>query len=180
MTRLHATVKLLSHHSSAFSCQIAWGRRNLSVIGEWHESQIITDRRSKFQARHVPLTDPADIPEIISQFLAQNKSLAKNASHPHMLAWRTGQVSPIEQGQLETTPAYVNVQQGFKDCGEKGAGSRILDVLVSHGAFNKLVIVTRWYGGSPLGSLRFRHIANSSAESLRKGTTNERHVTKRK
>lgn len=139
-------------------------------INEWNESKVIIDRRSKFQARHVTLNDSADIPAIIDQFLAQHKSIAKNASHPHMLAWRTGEAVPRSL-KSAASENYVNIQQGFKDCGEKGAGSRILDVLVAEGAMNKLVIVSRWFGGAHIGLLRFRHIANCSAESLRNGTT---------
>ncbi|OBA20050.1 ribosomal protein S5 domain 2-like protein [Metschnikowia bicuspidata var. bicuspidata NRRL YB-4993] len=163
-----------AHLSSIYTI---FGRRNYSIVKNWNESQIITDRRSKFQARHVEISDLTEIPEILRQFLADHKSIAKNSSHPHMLAWRTGQLSSADPGQ---DPVYTNIQQGFKDCGEKGAGSKILDVLISQNAMNKLVIVTRWFGGSHLGSLRFRHIVNCSAESLRKGSHGEQRCLKRK
>lgn len=151
------------------------------VIKEWFESEIITDRKSRFQARHTPLTDPDEIPIILEQFMSEHKNIAKSASHPHMIAWRCG---TIEQKQEEITPtkgkkknkpsvitttSYSNVQQGFKDNGEKGAGSRILEqVLVPNNIMNVLVIATRWYNGNPIGSLRFRHIVNTSFDSLRK------------
>lgn len=131
-------------------------------ISNWHESDIISDRKSRFQARHTDLKDAAEIPDIIQQLLSENKSIAKNASHPHMLAWRTG---------VPTDKGYANVQQGFKDNGEKGSGSVMLELMVKQNVMNKLLIVTRWYGGNPIGSLRFRHISNCSYETLRKGET---------
>lgn len=152
----------------------------------WHESEIITDRKSRFQARSVPLTDEQEIPGILERLLRENKNIAKSASHPHIIAWRT---ATVEMAAADTPPSrkskgkkghenrsqdkdyrYYNVNQGFKDNGEKGAGSKLLQqVLVHHNLVNILVIVTRWYGGSPIGSLRFRHIINSSLDSLRKG-----------
>ncbi|RLV87140.1 IMPACT family member [Meyerozyma sp. JA9] len=117
----------------------------------WNESSIITDRKSKFQARSVAITNSSQIPDILTQLVSGNKHIAK-ASHPHIIAWRTSDP----------------VAQGFKDNGEKGAGYRLLEqVLERHNVVDMLVIVTRWYGGSPIGSSRFRHINNSALESLR-------------
>ncbi|ODV76738.1 ribosomal protein S5 domain 2-like protein [Suhomyces tanzawaensis NRRL Y-17324] len=130
-------------------------------LSQWHESDITTDRKSRFQARHVPLALAAEIPAILATFLKLHKSASK-ASHPHIIAWRTATSTG--------TSTYTNVQQGYHDNGEKGAGIKLLDqVLVRHGVYNVLVIVTRWYGGSPLGGLRFRHIVGVASESLRKG-----------
>lgn len=128
------------------------------------------DRKSKFQARHVDLYDASDLPEIISQFLEQHKSIKKNASHPHILAWRTGRLSG---SSTVDSPAYKNINQGFKDNGEKGAGSKLLDFLVQRDVINKLVIVTRWYGGSHIGALRFRHIICCSADSLKNSSNRD-------
>ncbi|KAG4404340.1 MAG: YigZ family protein [Asgard group archaeon] len=121
----------------------------------WNASEVIIDRKSKFQARHVELNNPDDIPEILKAFLKEHKSISRAASHPHMLAWR------VEKDN--------QIVQGFKDNGEKGAGMRILETLVKHHATNVLVIVTRWYGGNPIGSSRYRHIVNSTLNSLRIG-----------
>lgn len=54
----------------------------------------------------------------------------------------------------------------------KGAGAKLLEHMVNQNIINKLVIVTRWYGGSPIGSLRFRHISNAAFDSLRRGQAN--------
>lgn len=118
----------------------------------WNESSIITDRKSKYQARSITLTNALEIPSILEQLKAENKHIAK-ASHPHIIAWRT------------TNPRA----QGSKDNGEKGAGYRLLEAIERHNVEDVLVIVTRWYGGTPNGSLRFRHINNSALESLRIG-----------
>lgn len=151
---------------------LRWVRR-LSSVTEWHESRIILDRKSKFQARHVPLTNPDEIPGILQQFLQQHRRITKSASHPHIIAWRTGETAQnglgSQKGKKPETSNYKNIKQGFNDNGEKGAGSKLLEHLVQHNVINKLVIVTRWYGGSPIGSLRFRHIVNASFDSLRKG-----------
>lgn len=134
------------------------------TIRQWYESPIIVDRKSKFQGRHVSIESPEEIPKIIEEFLLQHKSIAKNASHPHILAWRTGQKTTSSGPSSE----YTNIQQGFKDNGESGAGSRLLEHLEQRKVMNKLVIVTRWYGGSPIGALRFRHILNCCFESLKR------------
>ena len=132
--------------SSAFSVQ------NLRYMStNWNESSVITDRKSKFQAGSIAITNSLQIPDILEQLVSNDKHIAK-ASHPHIIAWRTS--NPIAQG--------------FKDNGEKGAGYRLLEqVLERHNVVDMLVIVTRWYGGNPIGSLRFRHINNSALESLR-------------
>ncbi|SGZ49562.1 CIC11C00000004860 [Sungouiella intermedia] len=188
----------LSHHVRTFIRSIR--------ITTWNESEIITDRKSRFQARHTDLLDVNDIPDIINQFLAQHKNIAKSASHPHILAWRIGtpsQDSSENDGtrqrtrksgkndnknqtknenkhssstqSLSTAPItlqYTNIVQGFKDNGEKGAGAKLLEHMVQQNVINKLFIVTRWYGGSPIGSSRFRHISNAAFDSLRKANTN--------
>lgn len=136
--------------------------RYQTTITKWYESPIIVDRKSKFQGRHVPIKSSDEIPLILSQFLAQHKSIAKNASHPHILAWRIGE-------RVGNSDNYINVQQGFKDNGESGAGTKLLEHLEKRNVFNKLIIVTRWYGGGPIGSLRFRHILNCCFESLKRG-----------
>lgn len=168
----------------SFNCILI---RCQSTISQWYASEVTTDRKSKFQARHVPITDEQDIPAILEKLLAEHKNISRS-SHPHIIAWRTGQVvstptitlhtkskkrkdPPMEKNhEIETK--YHNVSQGFKDNGEKEGGTKLLQqVLVRHSLMNILVIVTRWYGGTPIGSLRFRHIINASIDSLRKSNT---------
>lgn len=47
---------------------------------------------------------------------------------------------------------------GFDHDGESPAGSRLLRILELRYKSNVLVVVTRWYGGAPLGNKRFRAI----------------------
>lgn len=129
-------------------------RRSLS--SNWYESTIIKDKQSKFQSRHVDLTNLEEIPHILTDLIKQNKSISK-ASHPHMVAWRV---------QQNNTTAIVH---GFKDNGEKGAGTILLDILIKYDLVNVLIICTRWYGGKPIGGARFRHIKASATESLKFG-----------
>lgn len=146
--------------------------RNLSQVTCWHVAEV-SNRKSVFEGRHVPLEDPKDIPEILNQLLKENKRIAKNASHPHIIAWRTGDRVVKSEKKGKTTvlvDSYCNVQQGFKDNGEKGGGEVLLEqVIRKNHLYNVLVIVTRWYGGIKLGSARFRHIAHVAVASLRKG-----------
>lgn len=44
------------------------------------------------------------------------------------------------------------------DDGEAGAAQIILRMLEREGLRDHIVVVTRWYGGKPLGGDRFRHV----------------------
>ena len=44
------------------------------------------------------------------------------------------------------------------DDGEAGAGQVILRMLEREGVSDRIVVVTRWYGGKKLGGDRFRHV----------------------
>lgn len=117
----------------------------------YHASSIIVDRKSKFQGRFRQIQNENEIEPVLQELTKSDRKIAR-ASHPHIIAWR-----------LPNT-------QGFKDNGESGAGQRLLDqVLVRQNLTGLLLIVTRWYGGIPLGGARFRHIINSAMSSLRDG-----------
>lgn len=118
----------------------------------WRCSRVVTDRRSAFQGRCVRIAAAADVPAMVQEFLKDHKHIRKTASHPHILAWRV--------------KSAAGVAEGFDDNGERGAGRRLLEVMAQKNAHNTLVIVTRWYGGTPLGSARFRHIAQCAYECL--------------
>lgn len=163
-------------------CSILSGKnalRSYCSVGMqiWNESEILIDRKSKFQARCCAIKSQTDVPGLL-QDLLQNKRIEK-ASHPHMYAWRTGEVkSELPKGAKGTKKGkktgtekieLVNVQQGSSDGGESGAGQRLLTLLEQANVINVLVVVTRWYGGTPLGSARFRHISSTAVESLKKG-----------
>lgn len=154
-----------------------------------NESEILVDRKSKFQARCCELNDQNSISLLLDTLVQSNKSVAK-ASHRHMYAWRTGQRQDVKmtnelnsikknkkksskvsnnENNIDVKSQYTNIQQGCFDGGEAGAGQRLLTLLERSNAINVLVIVTRWYGGIPLGSARFRHISSTAVESLKRG-----------
>ncbi|KAH3684042.1 hypothetical protein WICPIJ_004980 [Wickerhamomyces pijperi] len=114
-------------------------------------SEITILKKSKFQAHYVPLHHKSEIPEILN-ILQDDKNIRKS-THPHMYAY-------IVNSHIGDV--------GFSDCGESGAGSRMLTLLQNMKLENVMVIVTRWYGGTPLGSARFRIISGVVVEVLKK------------
>ncbi|SMN19912.1 similar to Saccharomyces cerevisiae YDL177C Putative protein of unknown function [Maudiozyma saulgeensis] len=151
-----------------------------NIMRVWNESEILIDRKSKFQGRSCAVTDQSDIPKLLNELVQSNKSVSK-ASHMHMYAWRTGEITKKNDKETkkhskqnkkqnkEESVTIKNIQQGCADCGEAAAGQRLLTLLERANVVNVLVIVTRWYGGTPLGSSRFRHISSVAVESLKKG-----------
>lgn len=143
----------------------------------WHESEVLIDRRSKFQGRCCILQSASDVPELLEGLVDGNKRIAK-ASHPLIYAWRTGEVieEPFEKNGKKRSAAQQhprarvrNVSQGSADGGEAGAGNVLLSLLERNQLVNVLIVVTRWYGGTPLGPARFRHISTVGVQSLRNG-----------
>ncbi|KAI8609490.1 hypothetical protein BC830DRAFT_1046592, partial [Chytriomyces sp. MP71] len=53
--------------------------------------------------------------------------------------------------------------------GEKDAGRRLVRVLQEMGACDVMVIVSRWFGGTNLGPVRFDHINNMGIAALEAG-----------
>ncbi|KAL6937771.1 hypothetical protein ACO0RG_004294 [Hanseniaspora osmophila] len=132
----------------------------------WNESEVLVDKKSKFQARCCALQDYNDITKLLQQMIDSDKHIQK-ATHKHMYAWRTGVVTTaladptntkVTKGkakkkatdQPSTGVKYTNVNQGSSDCGEKSAGQILLTLLERSNVINCLVIVTRWYGGTAL------------------------------
>ncbi|MBL9074661.1 YigZ family protein [Tabrizicola sp.] len=52
------------------------------------------------------------------------------------------------------------------DDGESGAGAVILKMLEREGVADRIVVVTRWYGGVHLGGDRFSHIVTCTRAAL--------------
>ncbi|CDO95598.1 unnamed protein product [Kluyveromyces dobzhanskii CBS 2104] len=151
---------------------------------QWNESQILTDRKSRFQARSCAIFNQNEVIGLLEKLVEENKSVQK-AGHRHMYAWVTADVtnaafdkktnakkkkgSPKASEGPSGPIVLKNVQQGSNDCGEAGAGQRLLTLLERSHVANVLVVVTRWYGGTALGPARFRHISTTAVESLKKG-----------
>ncbi|SCU91610.1 LADA_0F10990g1_1 [Lachancea dasiensis] len=151
--------------------------RSARAIGTWSESSLVVEKKSKFQGRCCGLNSQDEIQHLLANLLTSNKSVSR-ATHSHIYAWRTGQPILVENSRTicpqknghRSRPAnrqVRNLKQGFNDCGESGAGQRLLALLERSNIVNVIVVVTRWYGGTPLGSSRFRYISAAAVESLK-------------
>ena len=106
-------------------------------------------KKCKFQAALIHLDDPEKLQEALAT-IASDKKVAK-ATHVHIAAWRVCTGSMV---------------CGYDDCGESGAGKRLLQLLEKRNEQNCLVAVTRWYGGKHLGGARFRQIVSAANDLL--------------
>ena len=105
----------------------------------WNESEVLIDRKSKFQARCCAITSPQEVPVLLQELINGNKSV-KKASHQHMYAWRTADIALKDSTNSTVVKTkgvakkhrhsanvgrqreFKNLQQDCQDCGESGAG----------------------------------------------------------
>ncbi|KAK7033602.1 hypothetical protein VNI00_012839 [Paramarasmius palmivorus] len=137
---------------------------------EIFEAEPIVDRKSSFVGRACAISDPSQVPLILSHF-SSDRRIAR-AAHPIINAWRC-QVGTI-------------LHQDNDDDGETAAGGRLAHLLqilvslrgrhlsnVSKGLYqeinNVLVVVTRYFGGIHLGPDRFKHINQAARNALELG-----------
>lgn len=128
-------------------------QEEIDVFEGWISSEPILDRGSTFiaYAREVHSVDEA---KHFFGLLTTDRKIAK-ATH-NMNAWRI-------QGSNGVT---------FQDCdddGETAAGSRMLHLLTIMDAWNVIVVVSRWFGGTHLGPDRFKHINSATRDAIVKG-----------
>ena len=113
-----------------------------------------TERRSVFQG-HAARVDSVEQVRAVLAHIASLPRVAR-ATHPCMYAYRI----PAEGGG--GAAAADN-----DDDGESGAGAKLAQLLVNMGlTAGALVVVSRWYGGIPLGPSRFAVIANVGRKAL--------------
>jgi len=117
------------------------------------EAEPIVDRKSSFVGRACAISDPAEVPLILS-YLSSDRRIAR-AAHPIINAWRC---------QLNGV-----LHQDNDDDGETAAGSRLAHLLQIMEVQNVLVIVTRYFGGIHLGPDRFKHINQAARNALEVG-----------
>lgn len=115
-------------------------------------------KKCRFQAHVADVAMEADVADALAAVVASDKKVAK-ATHSAIAAWRLEPPS-------SSSPPGTEAADGYDDCGESGAGRRLLQLLQARGDTNTLVAVTRWYGGKPLGGARFRQITNAANELL--------------
>ena len=106
----------------------------------------INDRGSRYGVAGGPCADEAQARAMVAT-LRKDRKFARATHHSWALI---GQDGPVKA-----------------DDGEAGAGMVIVRMLEREGLRDHLVIVTRWYGGKPLGGDRFRHIQEAVRIYLR-------------
>ncbi|KAL5527487.1 hypothetical protein ACEPAG_6278 [Sanghuangporus baumii] len=132
-------------------------------------SEPIVDRKSVFIGRACRITNPAQVPMVLSHLMADRR--ISRAAHPIINAWRcrTNEV----------------LHQDNDDDGETAAGGRLAHLLqiLPKDVDNVLVVVTRYFGGIHLGPDRFKHINQAARNALELGgfldTPDERKNTSR-
>ncbi|AOA61689.1 hypothetical protein PP7435_CHR1-0205 [Komagataella phaffii CBS 7435] len=130
----------------------------MSRLGRvWNATAPLLERKSKFIGWSTPLTEISQLEPVLQEFTECHQKVLSKATHPKMYAWRL------------TDDAGKLLNQGSHDDGESGAGNRLLGLLELYKCRNVLVVVSRWYGGIPLGPSRFRCISSAAQESLKIG-----------
>jgi putative IMPACT (imprinted ancient) family translation regulator len=99
---------------------------------------VITDRGSRYAVSGGPVLDRAGVDAFLA-LLTSDRRFAKATHNSWAVVFSSG-------GPLKA------------DDGEDGAGAVILRMLERAGLTDHVVVVTRWYGGKPLGGDRFRHV----------------------
>jgi len=108
------------------------------------------EKKSVFQAHVSRISCVEQVKEVIELVLALPR--VRRATH-NMYAYRI------------TTPSGA-VFADNDDDGESGAGSKLAELLKNMDVSGGLVVVSRWYGGIPLGPSRFAIIANCARKAL--------------
>ncbi|CCE86749.1 Piso0_005259 [Millerozyma farinosa CBS 7064] len=119
----------------------------------WTQSDPIVDRGSTFVgfARQVHSVEDA---ENYLEILKTDRKISK-ANH-NMLSWRIKRDDGVQY-------------QDCDDDGETAAGGRILHLLTMMDAWNVIVVVSRWFGGTHIGPDRFKHINSAARDAVIKG-----------
>lgn len=107
---------------------------------------ILRDRGSRYAAAAGVVRTRTEIDAFLSA-LRQRRKFAKATHHSWAALLTKG-------GPLKN------------DDGETGAGAVILKMLEREGLPDRIVVVTRWYGGVHLGGDRFAHIVTCTRAAL--------------
>ncbi|KXN87366.1 hypothetical protein AN958_08918, partial [Leucoagaricus sp. SymC.cos] len=131
-----------------------------STSDEWpcriFASERVVDRKSGFQAYATELRDVALLPTFL-QHLTSLPSL-KRTTHC-MYAYRS----------TEKNQRLERLACGQSDGGESGSGDRLSRLLELSNCENVIVVVSRCYGGTKLGSGRWKRISGVAKEALLRG-----------
>ena len=122
-----------------------------TVTVTWTSGPSITDRKSTFQAHACQIQTEAQIQNALQQLKQENTRIQK--AYHNMMAWRVTET--LSNG-------IIVLKHDNNDDGETAAGSRLAQLLELRKEDGVLVVVSRWYGGIPLGPKRFAHITNTA------------------
>ncbi|KAJ3485194.1 hypothetical protein NLI96_g5136 [Meripilus lineatus] len=133
---------------------------------EIFEAEPITDRKSSFVGRACRISDPSQVPVILAH-LSSDRRISR-AAHPIINAWRCQVGNVLHQGKYPRLFFEVKINSSVDndDDGENAAGGRLAHLLQILEVNNVLVIVSRYWGGIPLGPDRFKHINQAARNAL--------------
>lgn len=107
---------------------------------------VLRDRGSRYAASVGPVRDRAGVDAFV-RALCSRRKFSKATHHSWAVVLSDG-------GPLKG------------DDGEAGAGAVILKMLEREALVDHVVVVTRWYGGVPLGGDRFAHVVTCTRAAL--------------
>lgn len=136
-------------HGSTSGVDDQWLKR-LSVL----KSNVLKVKKSVFFANTAHVLSIEDINRFHA-FLCDTQGI-DNATH-NIVAYRLCQ-----------TGDQSSLQEGFDDDGEHAAGGRLLLLMQKMKVYNRVAIVTRYFGGVHLGPARFKHINDCAQEVILK------------
>ncbi|GAA6052446.1 hypothetical protein JCM3770_001117 [Rhodotorula araucariae] len=126
-----------------------------------HSTGTSTEKKSVFQAHAVRVRSVEDATLALQHILALKK--VHKATH-NIIAYRISMPEPCEGSDCD---------------GEPPAGKNLLALLRKLDVQDVLVVVTRWYGGVPMGPDRFRAINTAGKEALGLGEFTAVNATKK-
>ena len=116
------------------------------------KSNVIKSKKSVFFAHTAHVLTVEDVNRFRT-FLMDAQGLG-DATH-NIVAYR-----------LCPTGDSSSLQEDFDDDGEHAAGGRLLLLMQKMKVYNRVVIVTRYFGGVLLGPVRFKHINDCAQEVI--------------
>ncbi|EIW80384.1 ribosomal protein S5 domain 2-like protein [Coniophora puteana RWD-64-598 SS2] len=123
------------------------------------ESQEIRDRGSIFSATIFRAQSPTEARNAIAHL---KRFIHAERPAYEIAAWRCMILKSGKNGL--GGPDDFELAEGYDDGGEKGAGIRVLSTMRREGIVDNVVIVSRWFGGTMLGPVRFSHIEICAGE----------------
>jgi len=112
--------------------------------------QIIIDRGSKYSVTASLVENEDDLKKFLKKLKADKHY--RQASHNSFAA------------KFKINNKVIELKS---DDGEAGAGMIILRVIRKANLINVVIVVTRWFGGTPLYNDRFKHIQDGTLEIIK-------------